>query len=172
MGEVDGLNLHARDILNLADTKARIRYLYGLRKSMGWQVKEMQQGNGHAHGYIARMLGDDRYPWDWKWSTFTNLAESLGFDPDVRVSGFVLAPSPMLGLGAVNPAFRGVGLLESFRIVRDGLNISAVQFGRRINVSDTTVAKIENSDNPKLVSLMKYARGLGGELKFVVGEQK
>lgn len=168
MGEV---NLHPRDVLNLADMKARIRYLFGVRKTMGWQVKDMQQGNGHAHGYIARMLSDERYPWDWKWSTFVNLAESLAFEPDVQVTGFVLAESPMMGLGAVNPTFRGVGLLESFRLVREGLDLSAVKMGERMGLSDTTVAKIENSDNPKLVSLMRYARGLGGELKFVVGDK-
>lgn len=168
MGEVD---LNAKDILNLADVKARIRCLFGMRKSMGWQVKDMQQGNGHAHGYIARMLSDDRYPWDWKWSTLVNLGESLSFEPDVEVSGFVLAQTPMLGIGSVNPAFRGVGLLESFRLVREGLDLSAVKMGELMGCSDTTVAKIENSDNPKLASLMRYARGLGGQVKFVIGEK-
>lgn len=164
------VNLHPQDVLNLADTKARIRYLFGMRKAMGWQVKEFQQGNGYAHGYIARMLGEDRYPWDWKWSTYTNLADALSFTPGVEVSGFVLASTPMLSLGAENPVFKAVGLLESMRKVRDDLGISAVQFGKSIGVSDTTVSKIENSDNPKLISLMRYARGLSGRIKFVVGE--
>lgn len=176
MGEVvaknlHDLNLHPRDILNLADVKARIRYLFGVRKTMGWQVKAMQESNGHAHGYIARMLSDERYPWDWKWSTFTNLADALAFEPEVEVQGFVLAPSAMMGIGAVNPAFRGVGLLESMRLVRENLGLSAVRMGEAIGCSDTTIGKIENSDNPKLVSLMRYARALGGELKFVVGER-
>lgn len=168
MGEV---NLHPRDILNLADVKARVRYLFGMRKSMGWQVKDMQQGNGHAHGYIARMLSDDRYPWDWKWSTLTNLGDALGFEPDTEVTGFEVLSTPMLEIGDSNPVFRGVGLLESFRLVREGQGLSAVRMGELMKCSDTTVLKIENSDNPKLVSLMRYARGLGGELKFAVGEK-
>lgn len=164
------IKLHPEDILNLADVRAKARYLFGMRKTMGWAVKDMQQANGYAHGYIARMLGEERYPWDWKWSTYTNLADALGFTPGVEVSGFVLAPTPMLALGAENPVFHAVGLLESMHRVRTDLGISAVQFGKKIGISDTTVGKIENSDNPKLVSLMRYARGLDGRIKFVVEE--
>lgn len=165
------VNLHAKDILNLADVKNRIRTLYGMRKAIGWQVKDMQEGNGYAHGYIARMLGDERNPWDWKWSTFANLGECLDFRPDVELRGFVLADTPMIRIGALNPTFRGVGLLESFRLVREQMDVTGTELGRRMGCTDSSVSKIENSDNPKLASLMRYARGLGGELKFVVGEK-
>lgn len=176
MGEVVAnglrdLGLHPRDILNLADVKAHGKYLFNLRKAMGWPVKEMQEANGHGHGYIARLFQEDKYPWDWHWSTFVSMCEFLKVEPGFVVVDLDLEETPMLKIGMDMPALMGVGLLDSIKETRRRDGVTGQELGRRLGMGKSAVPKLEGSDDPNLSSLQKLVRGLGGELKFKIGEK-
>jgi hypothetical protein len=167
MGEV---NLHPRDILNLADVKAQGKYLFSLRKAMGWPVQEMQEANGHGHGYIARLFLDDKYPWDWHWSTFVSMCEFLKVQPDFKVTGLDLVETPMLKIGLDMPALLGVGLLDAVKETRTRDGVTGQELGRRLGLGKSAVPKLEASDDPNLSSIQRLVRALGGELKFKIKE--
>lgn len=164
-------DLHREDILNLAELKADFRMLYGINKAMGVRVKDVQEANGHSHGYLARMLSRDRYPWDWKWSTMVNLSEAVWRGVEVRVSGIELVQTPLYELGLKNLTFMGVGLLESMKATREAMGVTGVAMSERLGLGEKSAWKLEESDNPYLTTPMRYIRALGGSVSYRIEDK-
>lgn len=154
------------DQLHLADLRIRLRTWFEFRKGQGALVKDMEDSVGRSHGFLALLNDETRLPWDWYWSTFHSLATALGLKPVAEVSGFDLPQTPMLGVGLANPTFLGIGLLEAFKQAREDQGMSYEKFGERMDLVKSGVYKLEVADDPKLMSIMRYARGLGGRIRF------
>ena len=164
-------NLTPTDILHLGELKADLRHTYLIRQAMGHRVKDMLDSAGLAKSALSRMLlPEDKYPWDWYWSTLNGMAVALGLTLGVKVTGFELPNTPMLALGLTNPAFLGVGTLESMAKLRTERGVSTKEFAQLIGLTHSWTSRVEASDDPELATLMKYATALGGSLRFVTRE--
>jgi transcriptional regulator with XRE-family HTH domain len=167
-------NLTPTDILHLGELKAELRHTYLIRQAMGHKVKDMLEAAGLAKSALSRiLLPEDKYPWDWYWSTLNGMAAALGLSLGVRTSGFELPSTPMLALGLENPAFLGVGAMESMAKLRAERSVSTKDFAQIIGMTHSWTSRVESSDDPELATLMKYATALGGSMRFVTrGEWK
>ena len=64
--------------------------------------------------------------------------------------------------------YGGVGLLEYLKTLRIQMGIEQVEMGRRLGVNHGSIYDLEESGNPKVSSLQRYVRAMGGSLVFVV----
>ena len=116
------------------------------------------------------MFTEDRYPWDWYWSTLCSLFEPLKAEPYIEVVGFELPETPMYLIGRNAPGLRAVGVLEALRAYRIAQNVSASELGARVGLGSSAVAKLEAADDPRLGTILKLVRGLGGEARYKIRE--
>lgn len=160
------------DKLHLANLRYELRLAFEKRKSEGFLVKDMEALVGRAHGFMALLHDDTRIPWEWHWSTLHDLSKGLHLNLVVDLDVKDLMVTPMLALGYEQSQFMGVGILDSLRATRLAQGMSLEWFGEhRMGLSKSGVFKLEISNDPKIYSMQRYARGLGGKLSFEIGEK-
>lgn len=160
------------DKLHLANIRYELRMTFDRLKNQGPLVKDMEALVGRAHGFLALLHDDTRVPWEWHWSTLHDLCKAMGLELEVDIDVSDLAQTPMLQMGWEFPQFLGVGILDSFKATRVARGLSLEGFGRDcMGLSKSGVFKLEISDDPKIHSIQRYARGLGGKVTFGIGEK-
>lgn len=157
---------HSQDKAHLADLRFGVQRLIADAIEAGAKVGDMAAKNGHAHGFMRIPWDLDRRTEDWHWSTFFGLVDGAGGDVGFRIHGLEIPVTPMLGMGLANPVYMGVGLLESLRQARHDMGVGVREMGRRLDMVQSNVRKLEAADDPRLSSIQRYARGLGGRLHF------
>lgn len=160
------------DKLHLANVRYELRLVFAKRKDEGFLVKDMEALVGRGHGFLALLYDDTRIPWEWHWSTLHDLCKALNVELDMIIDVPDLVSTPMLRVGWENMNFWGVGILDAFRATRMARGMSMEVFGRdRMDLSKSGVFKLEISDDPKIHSIQRYARGLGGKITFKILEK-
>lgn len=124
-----------------------------------------------ARGWIRRMEAPDtadtrRWTWDdvYRWG---------------RAVGRIVRPSPV-GLNLPHIAdmkpmtlismeqseLAGIALLEVFRQIHESTGAEQIEFANGLGVGHGSMWALLNSDNPRIITLQRMARALGGELRF------
>lgn len=159
---------HPQDKAHLADVRFSVQRLISDEIEAGRKVGDMAAKNGHAHGFMRIPWDLDRRTEDWHWSTLFGLVDGAGGEVGFKLHDLEIPVTSMLGLGLANPVYMGVGLLESLRQARHDMGVGVREMGRRMQMVQSNVRKLEAADDPRLSSIMRYARGLGGRILYTV----
>lgn len=137
----------------------------------GLTFLQLSRGAGRGDKWASSMEGRNS-SLHWKFDDLWLWGRTLGLDIFLEIDG--IAPLSLLKIGplarmAINDSiFGGVGLLEYLKTLRIEMGIEQVEMGRRLGVNHGSIWDLEESDNPKVSSLQRYVRAMGGSLKFVV----
>jgi DNA-binding XRE family transcriptional regulator len=108
----------------------------------------------------------------WKFDNIHQWGQAVGVDIFLSIEG--IAPlslrqiGPLARMAIDSSAFGGIGLMEYLRALRIEMGVEQAEIARRMRVNTGTVWDIEESANPKISSLQRYVRALGGSLRFVL----
>lgn len=163
---------HSQDKAHLADMRFQVQRLIADAIEAGMKVGDMAAKNGHAHGFMRIPWDLDRRTEDWHWTTLHGLVDGAGGRAGIIVRGLDLLDTPMWAMSQHNPAFLGVGVLDSLRATRQMMGVGVREMGRRLHTAQSNIRKLEGADDPRLSSIMRYARGLGGRVTFTVKENR
>jgi hypothetical protein len=155
------------DILALEFLRGRLSGLIDMRLAQGWTKTAM----GAKHDHNSDFMNPKAPTELWKWSTFYGMADGAELDVTFKIADLPEPAGntvPMFEMAKNAPAFLGVGLLEYFRAVRPLTGVTYRRLGDAMGIVESGVRKIEIADDPRLFSIMRYARGLGGSINFDV----
>jgi DNA-binding XRE family transcriptional regulator len=164
------INLHGLDVLNLTEVRLGLRHCIQERRTTGETQVAMAAKNGHGPDFMRVPWDDLRFPWEWHWSTLRDLCDGAGVRAKVDFWNLAMPKTPLYEMGLINNALLGVGALESLRKAREDMGLSHQELGRLMGIVKSGVYKIENGDDPKLSSIMRYARALGGRAVYGIEE--
>jgi DNA-binding XRE family transcriptional regulator len=106
----------------------------------------------------------------WKYNDVHDWARALNIAIRFNTVGVAVLPEAriptLMRVAEGNPAFTGVAMLEYLGALRDYLGYEQKYVAQRMGVNHGTMYAIQNSDNPRLSTLQRYARALGGALMF------
>lgn len=165
------INLHGADVLNLAEVRFGVRVHIRDRQVTGMTMVAMAAKNGHSSDFMRTPWDDTRFPWEWHWSTLRDLCDGAEVRATLDFPGLEMPGTPLYGMGLAGNAFLGVGALESLKKIREDAGISYTEMGSLMGVVKSGVYKIETGDDPKLSSIMRYARALGGRAVYGIEEK-
>jgi DNA-binding XRE family transcriptional regulator len=158
------------DLLNLADIRAELRHLITARKARGVLLKDMAARNGHQTEFMQAPWDEARMPWDWKWSTFYGLVDGAGLRACVEMNELPHVSAPLFIVAKSKPVFGGIGALEYLKVAREDKCVSQLELSRRLGIAKSGINKIEKSDDPRMSTIMRYARALDGYVRFRIKE--
>lgn len=151
--------LYGLDRLNLVDLKIALARHIKQANDSGTTMRSMAARNDHVRGFMHITNKD---PVNWSWSTLYGLADGVGLKAAIEFRDLPEIETPLLVMGRRMPVFLGVGALEYLQASREYLGVSTREMGRRLGVVKSAVFKSENADDPKLHTIMRYSRALGG----------
>lgn len=158
------------DVLNLADFRAELRRLIEAKNKSGVTLVAMAARNGHQPEFMRAPWDTDRFPWDWCWSTAYGLVDGVGLRLSVEFDGLPQVSTTFSEMAKKSPVFGGIGAMEFLKAAREDLGISQLDLAKTLKIVKSGVYKLENSDDPRLSSIMRYARGLGGSARYKIEE--
>lgn len=161
--------IHPKDKQNLADVRFAVQKVISESIQDGCRGADMAAINGHHPGFMRIPWDQDRRTEDWHWSTLHGLADGAGSIAMVHFGNLPEVESPMYEMGLINRVYLGIGVLDRLKKTREHLGISHTGMGRRLGTVKSSVHKLESADDPRLLSLMRLARALGGYLRYEVG---
>ena len=162
--------MNGLDLLNLADVRAEVRQIIADQKKTGKTLVEMGSRNGHQPEFMRAPWDETRVPWDWTWSTLHGLVDGVDKMVVVYFHDLPEVESTMYEMGRVSPQFGGVGAMDYLKKAREALGVSQMDLANTLKIVKSGVYKLENSDDPRLSSVMRYARGLGGYARYRIEE--
>lgn len=160
------------DVLHLGEIRAEVRHLIKAEQDSGVRLKDMGARNGHRREFMRAPFREDRMPWDWPWSTLYGLVDGVGRKLLVEFHDLPEVSSPLHEMARMLPEFGGVGAVEFLRRAREDKCVSTAEMAARLKVVQSGVNKLETSDDPRLSSIMRLARGLGGYARFKIEREK
>lgn len=160
------------DVLHLGEIRAEVRHLIEGHRREGVPLKDMGARNGHRREFMRAPFKDDRMPWDWPWSTLYGLVDGADRMLVVEFHGLPEVSSAMHEMAKTSPAFGGVGAMDFLRRCREDKCVTQLQMAGRLKIVKSGIYKLESSDDPKLSSIMRYARGLDGYARFRIGKKR
>jgi hypothetical protein len=106
----------------------------------------------------------------WKFNEVHAWSAAVGLDFLVGLENIAVLPidliGPLMRTAVRQSAFGGVGMMEYLRTVRLEMGVAEKVLADRLQLGRGSVWDLENSDNPKVSSLQRYARALGGVIVF------
>lgn len=106
----------------------------------------------------------------WKFNTLYDWGRAVGHNlyvhPNIKPVLRESVIGPLARAGISNPAFSGVGFLEYVKAWRDFHEIGTNALAERMDVNHGTIHAIDESDNPRISTMQRYIRALGGYLEF------
>jgi DNA-binding XRE family transcriptional regulator len=152
-----------REDLAAALKSARLRH--------GFTYVALGNRNGHGTRWVAD-LENRSDSLHWRFDNVWAWGRAVGVDVGLEIEG--IAPLSLLKIGPLarmsinDTIFGGVGLLEYLKTLRAEMGIEQREMARRLGVNHGSIWDVEESDNPKISSLQRYVRAMGGSLKFVL----
>lgn len=160
--------INPKDKQNLAEVRFAVQKIIDQAVQDGAHGTAMAAANGHAPGFMRIPWDQDRRTEDWHWSTLHSLANGAGAVAVIKLGNLPEVESPMYEMGLINPVYLGIGTLDYLKRAREHLGLSHTVMGRSLGTVKSAVSKLEAADDPKLLSLMRLARALGGFLRYEV----
>lgn len=154
------------DVTLLNVLRVQIHDAIKVARSNGTTNERFAQRHGHSDDFVRRSVKGD--PVEWHWATFAGLAVAIPASPKVHFYNLPDVSTPMWRIGLNTPSLLGIGVMDMLAEMRRVLDIPYQEVARRIGTVKSNVPKLEDADNPKLVSPMRYARALGGRIVYTI----
>ena len=160
-------NAHPDDCANLEAVRVKIDELLKIRLASGVSVSFISQSLGHRHefmGQVRQPFSSDTH--GWLFDSFHDLCLGVMAVPRLKLYGLDGFTSPMWEVARGNPRYLGIGAQEILKLFRRSKGISNEAAAETMGVVKSAIYRIENSDNPYMGSIQKYARAIGLIAKF------
>lgn len=161
---------HFQDHLDDERVREDLRdQLIGARRATGLDSAALSRRVGHYEDWLYRLeqKSDSR---TWKFNSISDWGRAVGLDVWVHPVIHPVLPEnkigPMARAGVTMAPFSGVGFMEYARDWRVFHGIEQKELAARLDVVHSTMWAIEESDNPRISTMQRYIRALGGELEF------
>jgi DNA-binding phage protein len=145
--------------------------LIGARKAVGVDMALLGLAVGRYDQWLYRTEVHSRSEF-WKFNTVYDWGRAVGMNVFVHPR---LTPvlkdhliGPLARAGVSNPAFSAVGFLEYVQAWANFKGIEQRHIAKALDVNHGTMYAINESNNPRILTLQKYVRALGGRLEFHV----
>lgn len=165
MGRGEPEDLHPDDVANLFRVRAQLQALADLNVEGGVSKTAQAARVGRSHWFLHILWSERTWPGYWKFSTFHDLCVAVGCVPAVTTN---LARTPMTPVAEAAPRYWAAALQEALTAERWGSSVQEV--ASKVQVSKSAVWRTENSDDPRLSTLQRYARAYDCYIRFGIGE--
>ena len=157
---------HPEDLTNRSTLRVDIIAGLEARRRSGATLAGISREFGHYRDFMTTPYHPDRHPTStWLWNQTFDLCQGAGLVLNVKFAGLE-GTSPMWVMSQSLPQFMGVGAMEFLKDARDGLDLSGEDLARRLGVVKSSVWTSEECSNPRLSTIQRYARALGGKALF------
>jgi hypothetical protein len=106
----------------------------------------------------------------WKFDSVNAWGKVVGVDVTVHPKLNPVLDEELIGplarTGVRQSAFSAIGLLEYCRTWREYVGISLKDLEQVLDINHGSLYNIEQSSNPRISTMQKYIRAMGGELEF------
>lgn len=167
MGKCRVEDLHADDVENLVKVRVQLQALAEHGKDKKLTLTDMADKIGRSHWFLHVLWADDTWPGYWKFSTFHDLCRAVDAYPAINHEFDVEGPMMAIARGG-NPHFLGAAVQEMLEITREMSGMSVEDVAEAAGVHKSALWRALNSEDPRLSTLMRYARVYGRPLKFGV----
>lgn len=141
------------------------------RRQCGMFAKTVSLNAEHPKewcGYLERPEKTNSF--HWRFNDIHLWAETIGVDlymvPELNPVLPEAQIGPLARTGVTMSSMSAVGTMEYLRNWRVFHEIEQKDLGARLGVSHSTMWAIEESSNPKISTVQRYCRGLGGQISF------
>lgn len=159
-------DVHPQDLAMLKLVQADLTNAIKVARSNGVTNDMFAERHGHSPDFVRRSLKAD--PAEWHWATLFGLACAVPARPVIHFLNLPDVSTPMWRIGQNSPALLGIGMMDMLAEMRRKLDVPYRQVGVLLGTVKSNVPKLEDADNPKLVSAMRYARALGGQVVYTI----
>lgn len=169
--KVSGANTPTDHVEDLTNRQDLLRALKSARVRHGFTYIELGRRNGRGDKWVTD-LENRSDSLHWRFNNVWEWGRAVGVDIFLDIDG--IAPlslqriGPWSHLALKQSTFGGIGMLEYLRALRTDMGVDHREMARRMDVTHGTVWDIESSDNPKISTLQRYVRAMGGSLRFVL----
>jgi DNA-binding XRE family transcriptional regulator len=146
----------------------RLKIITGLedRRRNGTPLHAVAKQLGHARDFATTPYHPDRHPTSvWLWNQTWDLCQGALLTLRIRFVG-IDATSPMWDMAQDLPQFQGVGAMELLKQARIDLDITNQAMADRLGIAKSAVWKSEEGSDPRLSTIQRYARALGGRALY------
>lgn len=146
----------------------RLRILTGLenRRREGMSLRDVGKELGHARDFATTPYHPDRHPTSvWLFDQTAQLCTCARLSLRVSFQG-VEGQSALWDMSQDMPQFQGVGAMDKLKDTRVLLGLTNQEMADRLGTVKSAVWKAEEGSNPRLSTIQRYARALGGRALF------
>lgn len=164
-----GPTAHPDDVANLATVRQHLCEALGKRLKSGVTQTFISQSLGHRKDFIGQVFDDYTRPdMGWMYDNFLDLAEGCMCIPRLDLFGTKGATTPLWQIARTNTTFLAVGALSVLKEVREANGLTYTEVGKKMGVHRSQVQRLEESDNPYMGSVQRFARALDCIARFRV----
>lgn len=148
-----------------------LRELNQSRVRQGITLAEAARRAGREAAWLSLLFNGTSSVTSLEWNYAYRLAAGLGYVLRMEFNG-ASQVLPMFKIGSMMrlvetlPELGGVAMLEYLRAYRRYMEVEQKSFMESQGLSRSSAWSIENSDNPRIATVMRYARALGGRITF------
>jgi len=160
-------NAHPDDCANLEAVRQKLHEMLKVRLQAGMTVSFISRSLGHRHEFMGQVTEPfTQHTHGWLYDSFHDLALGCVALPRMKIYGLDGFTSPLWEIAKSDASLLGVGARDVLKNYREARGVSQEKHADAMQVVKSGVYRIENSDNPFMGSIQKYARPLGLIVKF------
>lgn len=163
-----GANRYSDHELDRLSRKNLFRNLERMRVMAGLSQQQVSTKAGRGQDWLKELGDTDSYY--WKYDEIHDWARALHVTLRFNTVGLAVLPEEKIPavvlLAEQTPVFSGIAMVAYLVELRKHLGHEQKHIAQRMDVNHGTMYAIENSNNPRLSTLQRYARALGGALMF------
>lgn len=147
-----GMLRQARIDQGLSDAKVS----FFANRKPGWAIRMENRDVSHTE----RWTWDDVYRWG------RAVGRIVRPNPIGLNLPHLAEMKPMMLISMEQAELAGIAVLEMFRQIHEATGADQRELAEALGVGHGSMWALLNSDNPRIITLQRFARALGGELRF------
>ena len=156
-----------RDVANLERFRTRLAHEIQQRRDSGMTLRMIGNTVGFTEDAISAVFHPETHdPANWTWDHVIKLCRAGYAVPRLKTFGIEGSSSVLEVARAGQPQLLGVGAMDLMVSARKGRGLSESQIAEKLGIKRGVVYQLEHSDNPRLSTIMRYGRALGGWVEF------
>lgn len=151
---------HGLDQSNRENCKTALRDRIQKRLDAGLTIAFISESLHHGHDFMKLAFREPDDTATWLWSTWFELGVGARSLVRMKISGVDDLTHPLWDMGNVQPLYQGIGALAILKVLRQAKGVTMRDMARMMTVSRSNIYAIEESGNPRVSTLQRYARAL------------
>lgn len=146
----------------------RLKIITGLedRRRNGTALHAIAKELGHSRDFTTTPYHPDRHPTSvWLWNQTFSLCQGAMLVLRVEFDN-IDGRSALWDMSQTMRQFQGVGAMELLKDATQNLGLTNQQLADRLGIVKSAVWKSLEGSDPRLSTIQRYARALGGRAKF------